>query len=64
MKLATLANGTRDGRLVVVSRHLAYATGAHGIASTLQQALDDWPSFVQSSMLWRQRLMAELAIHA
>jgi fumarylacetoacetate (FAA) hydrolase len=44
MKLATLANGTRDGRLVVVSRDLAYATGAHGIASTLQQALDGWPS--------------------
>lgn len=42
MKLATLANGTRDGRLVVVSRDLAYATEARGIASTLQEALDDW----------------------
>jgi fumarylacetoacetate (FAA) hydrolase len=43
MKLATLANGTRDGRLVVVSRDLAYATSGQGIAATLQQALDDWP---------------------
>ena len=42
MKLATLANGTRDGRLAVVSRDLAYATEARGIASTLQDALDDW----------------------
>src|ERR1700730_16341390 len=44
MKLATLANGTRDGRLVVVSRDLAYATDAQSIASPLQQALDGWPS--------------------
>jgi fumarylacetoacetate (FAA) hydrolase len=42
MKLATLANGTRDGRLVVVSRDLAYATDAGGIAKALQDALDDW----------------------
>lgn len=42
MKLATLDNGTRDGRLVVVSRDLAFATDAHVIAPTLQQALDDW----------------------
>ncbi|MGH6839146.1 MAG: fumarylacetoacetate hydrolase family protein [Methylocella sp.] len=44
MKLATLANGSRDGRLVVVSRDLAYATDARGIANTLQDALDDWAS--------------------
>ncbi|MGH6835930.1 MAG: fumarylacetoacetate hydrolase family protein [Methylocella sp.] len=42
MKLATLANGSRDGRLVVVSRDLAHATDARGIASTMQDALDDW----------------------
>jgi fumarylacetoacetate (FAA) hydrolase len=42
MKLATLANGTRDGRLVVVSRNLAHATGARDIAPALQDALDDW----------------------
>ena len=42
MKLATLANGTRDGRLVVVSRDLTFATDAGSIAKTLQEALDDW----------------------
>jgi fumarylacetoacetate (FAA) hydrolase len=42
MKLATLADGTRDGRLVVVSRDLAFATDVGGIAKTLQGALDDW----------------------
>jgi fumarylacetoacetate (FAA) hydrolase len=44
VKLATVGNGTRDGRLVVVTRDLAYAASAEGIAATLQQALDDWPS--------------------
>ena len=42
MKLATLNDGSRDGQLVVVSRDLATAHYATGIASRLQQALDDW----------------------
>lgn len=42
MKLATLKNGTRDGRLVVVSKDLTKCTDAARIASTLQAALDDW----------------------
>ncbi|MCI5074785.1 fumarylacetoacetate hydrolase family protein [Oricola sp.] len=42
MKLATLDNGTRDGRLVVVSRDLTRCTDATSIAPTLQAALDDW----------------------
>ena len=42
MKLATLRNGSRDGRLVVVSKDLTRATDAAGIAPTLQAALDDW----------------------
>ena len=42
MKLATLKNGTRDGRLVVVSADLTQSTGADDIAPTLQAALDDW----------------------
>ena len=42
MKLATLKDGSRDGLLVVVSRDLATAHHASGIASTLQQVLDDW----------------------
>ena len=42
MKLATLADGGRDGRLAVVSRDLSRAVHASGIAPTLQAALDDW----------------------
>ncbi|MBR9833808.1 MAG: fumarylacetoacetate hydrolase family protein [Alphaproteobacteria bacterium] len=42
MKLATLKNGTRDGRLVVVSRDLTKCSDATHIAPTLQAALDDW----------------------
>jgi fumarylacetoacetate (FAA) hydrolase len=42
MKLATLKNGTRDGRLVVVSRDLTKCTDASSAARTLQEALDDW----------------------
>lgn len=42
MKLGSLKQGGRDGRLVVVSRDLGHAVLADGIADTLQQALDDW----------------------
>ncbi|HAQ34132.1 MAG: 2-keto-4-pentenoate hydratase [Maricaulis sp.] len=42
MKLATLKNGTRDGRLVVVSKDLATCVDASTVAPTLQAALDDW----------------------
>ena len=42
MKLATLKDGSRDGQLAVVSRDLASAHFATGIATTLQQLLDDW----------------------
>jgi fumarylacetoacetate (FAA) hydrolase len=42
VKLATLRDGTRDGRLVVVSRDLARAVPAGTVAATLQDALDDW----------------------
>ena len=42
MKLATLKNGTRDGRLAVVSRDLTSYTDASFLAPTLQAALDDW----------------------
>ncbi len=42
MKLATYKDGTRDGQLVVVSRDLSTAHYATGIASKLQQVLDDW----------------------
>ena len=42
MKLATLKDGSRDGQLAVVSRDLTTAHFATGIATRLQQALDDW----------------------
>ncbi|WP_417425821.1 fumarylacetoacetate hydrolase family protein [Hoeflea sp.] len=42
MKLATLRDGSRDGRLVVVSRDLTRASGVPHIARTLRAALDDW----------------------
>jgi fumarylacetoacetate (FAA) hydrolase len=42
MKLATYKDGSRDGQLVVVSRDLSSAHFATGIATRLQQVLDDW----------------------
>ncbi|MDB5523097.1 MAG: 2-keto-4-pentenoate hydratase [Rhizobium sp.] len=42
MKLATLKDSTRDGRLVVVSRDLTRCSDVGHIARTLQSALDDW----------------------
>ncbi len=42
MKFATYKDGSRDGQLVVVSRDLSTAHYATGIASKLQQILDDW----------------------
>ncbi|MFM5924967.1 MAG: fumarylacetoacetate hydrolase family protein [Novosphingobium sp.] len=41
MKLASLPHG-RDGRLIVVSRDLAWYAPADHIVATLQAALDDW----------------------
>jgi fumarylacetoacetate (FAA) hydrolase len=42
MKLATLKDGSRDGKLVVVSRDLTRCADASFLARTLQAALDDW----------------------
>lgn len=42
MKLASLKNGTRDGKLVIVSRDLTRCTDASFLVPTLQAALDDW----------------------
>jgi len=49
MKLASYKDGSRDGQLVVVSRDLASAHYATGIASRMQQLLDDW-SFVSPQL--------------
>lgn len=42
MKLATLRDGTRDGRLLVVRRDGAVSAPAPDTWPTLQRALDDW----------------------
>ena len=42
MKLGSLKEGGRDGTLIVVSRDLARAVRAKGIATTMQAALEDW----------------------
>lgn len=42
MKLASLRDGGRDGRLVVVSRDLTKFTDASFLAPSLRAALDDW----------------------
>ncbi len=42
MKLASYKDGSRDGQLIVVSRDLSTAHYATGIATRLQQVLDDW----------------------
>jgi len=44
MKLATLKDGSRDGRLIVVTRDLTQFADAGEVARTLQAALDDWPA--------------------
>lgn len=42
MKLATLDDGTRDGRLIIVSRDNETFVDAADIAPTMQAALDSW----------------------
>lgn len=43
MKLGTLKDGTRDGKLVVVSKDLTRAAAATAVAGTLLGALEAWP---------------------
>lgn len=42
MKLATIDDGSKDGRLAVVSPDGEYAVLADAIATTLQEALENW----------------------
>lgn len=49
MKLATVRNGRRDGRLVVVSKDLGCAADAGAIATTMQDAVERW-SAVESRL--------------
>lgn len=64
MKLTTLKNGTRDGRLAVVSADLCRAAAADGIADTLQQALDNWTRCAPMLDELYARLNGALAAHA
>jgi fumarylacetoacetate (FAA) hydrolase len=43
MKLATIRNGSRDGRLAIVSKDLTKAVFADPIAPTLLDAIQRWP---------------------
>ncbi len=56
MKLATLKDGTRDGRLVVVDDALERCTPAIGIAATLQAALDQWSAAEPALLTLADRL--------
>lgn len=58
MKLATLKNGHKDGRLVVVSRDLRRAADAGATAPTLLAALEDWSRCEQPLLALYERLNA------
>ena len=58
MKLATLRDGSRDGRLAVVSRDLTRCLPASEIAPTLQAALDDWTAIAPKLTELADRLEA------
>lgn len=64
MKLATLRDGTRDGRLAVVSRDLARAVFADGIARSLQDALDDWDGIAPALAALAADLEANRAVQS
>ena len=55
MKLATLRDGPRDGRLVVVSRDLTRCLSVMPIA-TLQQALDEWDAISPTLQVFSDRV--------
>ena len=58
MKLASVDDGSRDGRLVVVDPALQKQADASDIAPTLQAALDDWAS-VEGQLAGRARDLAQ-----
>jgi fumarylacetoacetate (FAA) hydrolase len=58
MKLATLKNQTRDGRLVVVSCDLSRCIAIPHIAATMQQLLDHWSSLAPKAAEVYQALNA------
>lgn len=64
MKLATYKDGSRDGQLLVVSRDLRTACYATGIASRMQQVLDDWGFMAPQLQDVYTQLNAGRATHA
>lgn len=72
MRLATIPDGTRDGRLVVVSRDLTLCADAEMVAPTLQHALDHWPDVepelqaiargIESGGVWTARFRERAAL--
>ena len=64
MKLATIQDGTADGRLVVVARDLEQVVVADGIARTLQEALDCWDDVRKPLQALYDRLNAVTAAGA
>ncbi|HPU19974.1 MAG TPA: fumarylacetoacetate hydrolase family protein [Alicycliphilus sp.] len=64
MKLATYKDGSRDGQLAVVARDLGAAHYATGIASRLQQVLDDWNFLAPQLQDLYEQLNAGRARHA
>jgi fumarylacetoacetate (FAA) hydrolase len=63
MKLATIKNGTRDGRLAVVSSDLSQAIYADDIAATLLVAIEDW-SRVEAPLRARAEVLSRGAAAA
>jgi len=64
MKLATYRDGSRDGQLVLVSRDLSQAHYANGIATRLQEVLDDWNFLAPQLQELSQQLNQGRARHA
>jgi fumarylacetoacetate (FAA) hydrolase len=72
MKLATTPDGTRDGRLVVVSRDLTRCVDAERVAPTLQHALDHWDAVapelealsrsLEAGAIWAERFRERAAM--
>ena len=58
MKLATLKDGSRDGRLLVVSRDLSTCAPAPAGARTLQRAMDDWDAALPALLALYEELNA------
>lgn len=72
MKLASIPDGTRDGRLVVVSRDLTRCADAERVAPTLQHALDHWEQVspeleaiartLETGAIWAERFRERAAL--